>query len=1340
MSSSENTSEPSVLEANIHRYNQRARDLAGAKAGVRSGGVQSIDPVYIPNLITPVQTEGAFGGVNKSMLDSNVSGLLVIIQPYQNMQQGDWIKVFWGDDGTPVASDVVSPGQEGDNFPIFVPSRLVPEGLHELWCSVTRAGGGNGGESDPIGILTRTDVPGGIDPEPDAPGHQNLLPPEVDIPASGIIDEEAAKEGITVTIPGYPNMRIHDLITLSWGGVLLEHQVTQAEVGAREARMLVTESTILEAGDADELVVVYKVMDEVQNQSSDWSMRTFVTVEVGEGLFDSPVILNPDDAADPYDLIDLDLLGEDDLQVEVYAARGGDLQVGDVIAVRWVGTTAQGETVIVEPPEQEFLRIPMGLYFPIPNAEVIKMARGRCAASYTVTRGGNPAGLSKRTFASFLGAEYQLPKPIVADAVGGTLDPTLPQTVVTIPGGSLGAGDHVLLTWLGTRANGSALLHNDDRGVSGGNAGKPMNFTVDGTNIAPLNGGSVTVSYKLDKFNGPSLVSEHELLQVGEGQFELPAPFTRPPVDSGVLDPEMLPGVLDVVVSPYPGMKSGQTVHLVWSASNGEGFTDFMPIGPSMEGKEVEFTIERATVEEYLGLTIELSYRVESPGEPERISAITTFSVGAAQEHLPLPEVVEALEGVLNPGDVPNGATVRIPVEAGLENGDDVEVIWQGSKPGGVTRVSRGVFEGDVGQPFDLIIEYEFVEANSEGTVVVSYQVFKLNGEKPKSDTITISVQRSLLPLPEILEAEGDQLNPDDVLQDATVRIGAAAQLKDHDIVNVIVAGRAPGSSITITYTVPTGGAGQPVQVKIPYAVINASTGTDFDLAYEIQRAAGGAVEPSGTVTYHVNREVGSGPLRVMGARFNGNTYRASSAPRMISVYHDVTLLPMLAEWRYEDEDQWTARFHWFDNKPWLKLYVRSDIQTIELRPCNIVGTGLDTTANGSAAFACMRDEVRVGVEDEVDMRAWGNPAFGGKLSPTQITIKNVVEITASSNGCVARLRDGYATRWDAAPALDVTSGFTQIRCNALAFVGRLSDGSLHAWGPATHGVPVTDAVKAHKDYVEVIGAASAFAARRASGHVVAWGDQAMGGKMKEGQETFGNIKQVVGNYGAFAALRDAGGSKTVIAWGHDSYGGNAEKVAGLTNVKALGGATAQAFSVLLDDGGLQAWGAASHGGNPDTDITAIKDYVEITCTWHAMCARRANGHVVAWGNAQNGGDVGEDIPKLSDIVSVVGSAWSFAALRRNGEVVAWGAPATGGDTSAVASELVNVRAIYANSHGFTALTSDGRVVSWGVAAGGGDNSSVVADLTGKLTYSRVVPTQEAALLDPTARKDQGNA
>ena len=1323
---------------------QKIHARFAADATAHDGEVQSLEPAFIPGMIEGLKTEGADGGVNHAMLLSHNSGLLISILRYMNMREGDWVRVYWGDDSTPVASDgILEENLDEEIFSMYVPAGRVPEGLNSLYYIVTRAGSGNQERSLPLNILVRTLYPGGTDPEPDTPSHELLAAPLPDLPDSGIIDEDAAKDGIVVTIEQYPNMRVYDTIMLSWGGEMVEHEVTQAEADAGSVDILVAEATILAAGAGDPVVLVYWVLDEVHNRSSGWSLRTEVIVEVGEDLLEAPVIHNPDPDAEFQDVIDLDKIGDADVDIDIMVLRGTGIEAGDMVELTWVGTTSQGLPVIVEfEPEEVNKAPPTVVSFILPNASLLSLAQGRGVASYVITRDGSAVGASKRAVVSFIGVEKRLPKPVVSDVVNGALDPTLASVTVTVAGDSLEGGDTLYITWLGTRSNGTPLLEEFRRSISGGNAGKPVTVTITGeTLIAPLNGGTVSVYYRLVKFaGGTSLESDRELLMVGEAQFELPAPFTRPPSDSGALDPEDIVDQLEIVILPYPSMQAGQVLHLSWRASGGGQHSDFLPISQPIEGQTVTFYMDRSLVEEFLGEDIEVTYRVEQSGEPTRLSAPAKFTVGAKAAPLPVPEVVEAQDGVLNPADALDGATVRIPVEAGLEAGDDVEVTWSGSKPGGVSTVSRLVLAEHVGKPFDLTVDYQYVDVNADGTVVVSYKVFKQNGNVPTSAALTLSVQRSSLPLPVILQAEDDQLNPDDVLQGATVRINAAAQFKAGDVVTVVVASRVAGGSTSIPYTVPSGGGGQPVQVTIPYNIVNASNGSDFDLAYEIQRAAGGPVEPSGSVTYYVNREVGSGPLRVMGARFNVNTYRASGSPRMISAFHDATLLPMLAEWRYEGESQWTARSHWFDNKPWLKLYVRSDSQTIELRPCNVVGNGVDTTANGSAAFAVMRDEVLVGSELEVDMRAWGNASYGGSLTPTQITLKNVAEITGSSNGYVARLRDGYVVRWGGAADVPQNGNYAQVRSNAQAFCGRLTDGTLVAWGPATHGVPVSEAALAHKDYVEVVGAATAFAARRASGHVVAWGNPAMGGKMKEGQEVLGNIIQLAGNYGAFAALRDGGGSKSVIAWGHDSYGGDASKVAGLTNVKALGAATAQAFSILLDDGSVQAWGPESHGGVVPSDILAMRDIVEITSTWHAMCARRASGHVVAWGNPANGGNVGEDIAVIRDIVSVVGSSWSFAALRRNGTVVAWGMPATGGDTSAVAAQLVNVRAIYANSHGFTALTSDGRVVTWGVPAGGGDSSLVQHELTGKLGHSRVVPAEEAAQLGLTATNDQGQA
>ncbi|WP_175652260.1 RCC1 domain-containing protein [Pseudomonas sp. Marseille-P9899] len=1312
----------------LAQYNRRLK----AKPG-RSDSA-NLDPIYIPGMITPVMTGDADGGVNHHLAHANASGLLVVIQQYSNMLEGDWINVFWGNESTPVASNVVLKEHLGKNFPMYIATNKVPEGVNSLYCTVTRAGGGNGGESAPIDIFVRTEFPGGVDPEPDLPGHQNLPAPKPDLPANGIIDEDAAEDGVKVTISSYPNMRQYDKITLSWGGELVVHEVTEAEAQRGSVDILVSKEMILAAGDSDDLVLVYRVMDEVHNQSSDWSVRTYVAVEVGTGLFDAPLIANPDLDADPYDVIDLDKLGDEDLYIDVMVERDGSLEKGDVVALKWVGTTAQGQDIIVEPDPQTVNRVPAVLTFDIPNAELKQLARGRGIASYTVTRNGSPAGVSKRAFATFLGVEQRLPKPTVTEAEGGVLDPELGSATVVVPGAALEAGDVVILTWLGTHSNGSPLLYTAQRGVSGGTAGKPMSFTIDGdAYVKPLNGGRVSVYYSLGKAGGGQLLeSDRELLMVGEAQFELPAPSTRPAAQGGMLDPETLPAQLEIVIPPYPNMVEGQTVYMVWKASEGPNYTDFMPINALMVGKEVVFYMNREQVEENLGAEVTVSYRVESDGDPTRTSAPTTFSIGEQQGSLPLPVVLEAKDDVLNPSDAIRGATVQIPIEAELQFGDDVEVHWDGSKPGGVTTVNRLVQEIDVGKPFDLLVGYEYVQANADGNVVVSYKVFGADGVRD-SGALTLSVQSAALPLPEFVEATDDnQLNPDDVTAGATVLIPASAHFQQGDRVTVAVVGSAPGGDVEIPYVVPVGGAGQPVRVVVPYAVINANVGQVIHLKYEVTRSGGGPVEDSPVNAYAVNRQVGSGPLRVMGARFSASSYRASSAPRMLSAFHNTTLQPVLAEWRYEDSEIWTAKTRWFDNKPWLKLYVRTTSDAVLLNPANIIGNGVDSAVTGAAAFIAMRDEVTVGSEKEVDVVGWGNAAHGGVLDPNLITIKDIVEVSCTSSAYAARRRNGHVVCWGTAGSGGVmppgeTGNYVQVRSNSGAFVGQKSDGRLFAWGTAGSGVPVSPEVLQYTDYVELCGAGMAFAALRATGHIMAWGDAAHGGVLLPGQEGMSDIVQITGNYGAFAALRDGGGSQSVIAWGSETYGGAVPtEIAQLTNVKALGAATAQAFSILLDTSAVRAWGADTHGGTVPENIKSMTNVVEVSSTWHAFCARLNNGHVVAWGHVDNGGTVPEPIARLSNIVQVVGSSWSFAALCRDGTVVAWGDGATGGDISSVAAQLVNVRAVYANTHGFTALTSDGRVVTWGVAAGGGDSSAQQPELVQKVTTGRTVSPAEA--------------
>lgn len=1180
--------------------------------------VLALDPIYIPGLITPVHTDGADGGVNHHLIHSHVSGLVINVQPYLNMQANDWIEVFWGDDTLPVASDRVLPEHVDKPFALFVRASRIPEGVHNVYATVTRSGGGNGGTTADLGVLVRTVFPGGTDPDPGAPGHQNLAAPEPALPPNGIIDEEAAKNGINVTIPGYPNMRIHDTVRLDWGGESVLQAVTQADVDAGFVVILVTEQTILAAGDGDQLLLIYRIWDEVHNQSSDWSLRTYVSVEVGTGLFPAPVIENPDAGADPYDVIDLEKLGEDDLLVDVVVFSNGLLK-GDLVTLTWTGTPAQGQPVSFTPEPQEVSRDPQVMSFLIPNAEVRGLALGHGVASYTVSRDGSPAGSSRRAFATFVGVEQRLPKPQVRDAVNGVLDPTLEETLVTIPGEALEAGDTVFLTWLGTRANGSALLHTDERGVSGGSAGKPMTFSVGAEHIAPLDGGSVSVYYRLNKgATDTDLDSAHEFLSVGDIPFELTAPTTEPRAQDGIIDPQELPGHLIIIVPPWPDMQAEQTVHLVWKASSGPQYSDYMPISPAMVGKDVKFNMEQSTVEDYRGAAVELSYWIERPGEPSLTSASTAFRVE--------------------------------------------------------TRVL-------------------------------------------------------ILPPPEILEADGNELDPDLLPDGATISIDASAQFADGDELTVWVSGNGEDGSVTLEHTVAPGAGGKGVTLPLSHGVISANIGGTFDLRYEITRAAGGPVEPSETVTYSVIADIGSGPLRIMGARSsNSCNGPARSLSRMLTALHDETLMRVLAEWRYEDQQQWTASTHWLDEKPWLKLYVRSRSETWECRQANIFGNG-SNDAWGS--YVAIRDEVIGENGPEVDMVAWGNAEFGGVLDGRIGAIDNVADISASLWDYAARLKDGNVVCWgytkDGSIPPTVYGDHVQVMANASAFVGRKRDGELHSWGVPLFGVPVPDRILEHRDYTNLYSSRRAFAALRSTGHIVAWGDHLYGGQLHDGQETLTDIIDVAGNTGAFVALRESAGSKRVMTWGHIDYGGLLpEDIARLTNVRSLAAITGQAFCILLETGEVKAWPYNLQEGSVPDDIARLKNVVQVSATECAFCVLLGTGKVHAWGRPGWGAKLSPEAASKSNIVQVVGNANSFAALCSDGTVVTWGHDSYGGDSSAVADQLVDVRAIYANHVSFVALTKDGRVVTWGRPESGGDSSRVQPELAGKVTARRLMSSADA--------------
>ncbi|MCI0994505.1 hypothetical protein FGE05_26645 [Pseudomonas sp. ICMP22404] len=678
---------------------------------------------------------------------------------------------------------------------------------------------------------------------------------------------------------------------------------------------------------------------------------------------------------------------------------------------------------------------------------------------------------------------------------------------------------------------------------------------------------------------------------------------------------------------------------------------------------------------------------------------------------LPPPSVMGMEQNaVLDPESVPQGAQVTVPRD-GLIEGDIVWLTWADTA-GGVTAYTdeKPYSRNDIGKPLFFIVPQAQVRRFLELAVTLTYEVEHLaGGDNEHSEDFGLRIAKLPLPMPIIVQAKGDQLNPEDLSSGATLRIAPEAWLKSADVVQVTLAGAAGTGSTVLTHSVLPSEAGGALYIDIPYTVISANEGRSIVLTYTVN---GG--EPGPEARYEVKRDIGSGEIRVMGARYNRGLYRCSGCSRRLSAFQTSTGRPVLVQWQYEGDDGWVAGTTFQDRDSSRPLHVRSTDYQVTLNPGNIFGSGLDGVLTGDAAFIARRD---IG-----DLVGWGNDAEGAKIPATIISMDDIAEVSATMGAYAARRVNGNVVTWGmtthgATMGGVPRTGFTQVVGNGAAFAGIRDGGQLAAWGDAASGGLLPEPVEECSDIVKVCGGSLAFAALRSTGQVLAWGAVANGGELGEDIGQLDDVEEVIGNYAAFAALR---GNHRLVAWGGAEQGGTLpQEIAYRDDVIELSCATAQAFVARCASGHVIAWGAATHGGVLPELIQDLDDIIEVTSNWQSFVARRKNGHVVAWGTVETGGEVSDEIARMNDIVQVTGSSKAFAALRNDGSVVAWGDVTVGGDVGPVAGVLVNVRAIYGNSHGFTALTADGRMVTWGHAAGGGDSEAVQSLLQGRVSYYR---------------------
>ncbi|RON69186.1 hypothetical protein [Pseudomonas fluorescens] len=1260
----------------------------------------ALSPLFIPGQIEGIRNvDGTPNpnqfGINRSMCTSNANGLLVNVFPYLNAQANDNVRIFTSQDPVPLLSFNLREGQQNETSNVFLPGHLLKQGYQTLHYVVMR-NSTNIGTSDLLPVFFRFLLPGGTDPQPDRPGHYRLLAPRLlNVPAGGITRQLAeSADGVQFAIAPYPNMRQFDQITLSFGGVHFEVTVLLEQVD-QEIRSKIPLDVILKAGNGDH-VFIYKLLDEVHNRSSDWSLRTVVYTEVTPDLL-RPVILDkvqvdPDTRELFYDLA---TLGSDDIQADV-VTRPERFDLEDLVEL-FVTVIKDGVESVVFNESKPVTQIDSTVRFFVPNVKVVQLAREHIYFRYVLTKKSTGDTLrSSRVTVWLKGTAVNLPAPTILPIEGVVVDPQKAATVLVAPHAAIASQSWLHAYLMGTAPGGVVHPYDSGRRISSSQATRPMTFIVPAAYLSLIKGGPLSLHYTVGRSKDDPLAAEslRHSVRVGQPEPDLRAVDVVDAVD-GVLDPDLLPPFADaeVQVPPFKDMLD-HTVYLFYQSDNPLDplrRDDSIDIDPRDVDSPVSFYLPQDYLRANVGYTLTIGYSVERTDGTgtERFGANAQVAIGAsAKLPLPAPVVLEAnAAGVVNPGDTAdNGASVVI-AKADLEFGDYIHIHWDGDDDDYVWE--EPISGNGAGKPYTHQVPHKHVLANQDKTVRVSYRVERDSGGEQPSEVLLLSVQRSVLPLPAISEAKGpnlDQINPDDVAAaGANALIAIAAQLKEGDLVTLLPSGAPP-----IPKTVLKSDEGRVFTIQIPRLFIEQQNGRSFTLGYRIRRKAGGADENSEFKNFDVRRVIGSGQLKVMGARSNSNTYRSSSVPCLLWAFNAQTLQPILAEWRYVGDAAWVAGVRFTDTDSSRRLQVRSADDRVTLNPVNVCGNGVDSNISGAAAVVCIRDRrVVAGVERGRDLVSFGNPTYGA--IPGIIAIQeNMRNVFCSGAAYVALTEGGVALPFGdpgsggGMGAVD-PNGFTAIASNGYAFAGLKQNGDVFCWGhPSYGGNGSASGIK------RLFNGGRAFCAERTNGAITAWGP----GVAADPMPGITNVERIICSYQAFAAITT---NKRLFAFGVPGYGNVIPpEILNRTDIQKLCCANAQAFVAMTTANNVVAWGSPTHGGRL-TDYPGISTtlFIDVASTWHAFAGITQANRVAAWGPGP-AGVAPAYITALTNAIQIVGNAHAFAVLCADGRVFAWGNATLGGDASAVAAQLINVVALYTSSQCFIALTSDKRVVVWG--------------------------------------------
>jgi hypothetical protein len=322
-----------------------------------------------------------------------------------------------------------------------------------------------------------------------------------------------------------------------------------------------------------------------------------------------------------------------------------------------------------------------------------------------------------------------------------------------------------------------------------------------------------------------------------------PIPLELPTVpvaiDGGLLPIEYLTTPVKVSFPVWQAAEAGYTYQLVFDGNNVPPEKVILNADKPGDPLEVEVPVELLTEGAH-----RIAYRIFSPNTQyevysESIALLVDQTAPGAPQLGPIifPDAIQNTLTSSELEDLGNTLPGKIAGYTGMAAGDEIHTYW-GAAEGPMTVVDAD----DMGLNRVMVdFTRPFLELADGQSSAVTYTVTDRAGNVSMvSDPLMIELQLSVLtPLPDpvILEANGQTLDPANASNGATLVIGAAANLRESEIVTAQWKG--PKSNESQEKLISAADAGKAFSVVFSNSVVVANDGQNVVVTYSVRRASG---------------------------------------------------------------------------------------------------------------------------------------------------------------------------------------------------------------------------------------------------------------------------------------------------------------------------------------------------------------------------------------------------------------------------------------------------------------------------------------------------------------------